>query len=58
LRFFLYYNIAVKLMESVTKFPRHIPLHIPFPDIRPFVKGFLAFADTQLNLDPALFEVK
>jgi hypothetical protein len=42
----------------VTEFPGQIPFYVPFPDIRPFIKGFFALAQSQFHLHPAFFKIK
>jgi hypothetical protein len=45
-------------LKLCTEFPGDFPFDIPFPDIRPFVIGFLPFAESKFHLYPAFFEVK
>jgi hypothetical protein len=45
-------------VQAVPEFPGHIPFYIPFPNIRPFVKGFFPLAEAQFYFDPAFFEIK
>ena len=42
----------------MTEFPLYVPLHVPFPNVGPLVKGLLSLAQPQLHFHAAFFEVE